>query len=316
MRFNEALKELQYKKGNRFALYGDEYYLKNLFLNSAHSLGYSLLNYYPGGEEEAKETLCSNSLFEEERLVVLNYFDEMKVSGFKDAILRFSGLLIVVLSEDANIKVKALTEVLASCIVVKCGKMAEYGPDYPAWVSAKASEKGFTFVDNADEVFYKRVGPDMSLLASELEKLMIYKDQSRIITVSDVGKVVGFSAEGSTYEILECLLKKDVVKSLEAFDLYFKSSDDLDGLIFFLGHYFEKLYRMIVMTENKISPEGIASILNMHPFLIKSRYLPRALSLGRNKISQYLAAVVDLEADLRISSIKEILLNKFIFSFI
>jgi DNA polymerase-3 subunit delta len=255
-------------------------------------------------------------LFEEEQTVVLNYFDEMKVVGFKDVVPRFNGLLILVLSEDVDIKAKSLTGVLALCIHVKCGKMAEYGSDYPVWITAKASERGYTFVDNADDILYKRVGPDMSLLAHELEKLMVFKEQLKTITPEDVSRVVGFSAAGSTYEILECLLKKDTVKSLKAFDLYLKNTDDLNGLIFFLGHYFEKLYRMVVMAENKVSPDGIASILNMHPFLIKTKYLPRALSLGKERLSQYIASVVELEATLRTSSIKEVLLNKFIYSFI
>ena len=64
----------------------------------------------------------------------------------------------------------------------------------------------------------------MLLLSKELEKLMIFKDQSKSITSEDINKVVSFSAVGSTYDILDNLLKKDVVKTMEAFDLYLKNN--------------------------------------------------------------------------------------------
>jgi DNA polymerase III delta subunit len=145
---------------------------------------------------------------------------------------------------------------------------------------------------------------------------MVFKEHSKSITADDIEKVVSFSAAGSTYEILELLLKRDVVKVLKVLDLYLKNSDDIEGLLFFLGHYFEKLYRMILMNSSGISADGIASILSMSPFLVKSKYLPRALSLGKERLAQCLANVVELEVGLRISSIKKILIDKFILSFI
>lgn len=315
MRYSEALKELQFKREKRFILFGDEVYLKDSFITLAKALNTSVLNYYPGDEAEAKSALYSMSLFEEDQLIILHYFDEMKTAGFKEIIPKYDGFLIIVLSEKANIKLKSLTEIIGLCSPVGCGKMSEWGPDYPAWLVSKARERGYTFIDDAENTLYLRVGPDMTTLSKELEKLMIFKEHSKSITRDDVQKIVSFSAVGSTYEILDLLLKKDISKALEAFDLYLKNSDDIDGLLFFLGHYFEKLYRMVLMSGNGISADGIASILNINSFIIKNRYLPKALAFGREKLAQYLANIVDLETGLRTSSMKNILINKFIFSF-
>ena len=142
MRFNEALKELQFKREKRFVLFGEEVHLKDLFISAARSLNPSVLNYYPGDEIEAKSSLYSKSLFEEDQTIILNYFDDMKTAGFKDIIPKFDGLLVIIFSELANIKLKALTEIIGLCTPVKCGKMSEYGPDYPVWLVSKASEKG------------------------------------------------------------------------------------------------------------------------------------------------------------------------------
>jgi DNA polymerase-3 subunit delta len=316
MRYNEAIRDLQFKRSRRFILYGEESYLKDSFIKVIRVLNTSVFEYYPGEESEVKSSLFSINLFDEEQAIVLHYFDEMKMDGFKEAIPKYNGLLVISLSEEANLKAKVLTEILALCTPVVCTKMSEYGPEYTSWLVTKASEHGYTFIDGSEDIFYKKVGPDMMILSKELEKLMIFKNQSKTITVDDIDRVVGFSAVGSTYEILELLLKRDIAKVLKVLDLYLKNSGDIEGLLFFLGHYFEKLYRMVLMNNSGISADGIASILNMSPYLIKSKYLPRALSLGRDKLAQCISNIVELEVGLRTSSIKNILIDKFIFSFV
>jgi hypothetical protein len=72
---------------------------------------------------------------------------------------------------------------------------------------------------------------------------------------------------------------------------------------------------MVLMAGNGISADGIASILNISPYLIKSNYLPRALSLGRVQLARCIANIVELETSLRTSSLKQTLIDKFIFSF-
>jgi len=315
MRYNEALKELQYKRNKKFVLYGEESYLKDTFIRAAIKPDYNPFFYYPGEEEEAQRTLYSSSLFDEDQFVVLYYYDEMNTKGFKDIILKYKGHLFIVLSPDANLKTTALTDIAGMCLPVQCSKMAEYTAEYPSWLVTKASEKGYLFVDDAETTLYKKVGPDMALLYRELEKLMLYKEQTKSILPADVEKVVSFSVITSNYDILDSLLRKDIPKALTTLELYLKNSDDLDGLVFFLGHYFEKMYRILLLHAEKMTPESMSSILNIPTALIKSKYLPRVMSFGLQGIAQVLERVVALEVGLRTSSVKKMLLYKFIFSF-
>jgi DNA polymerase-3 subunit delta len=318
MRYNEAVKELQYNRNKRFILFGEESYLKDSFIRmalNAHPDSGSF-SYYPGEESEAQSTLFSSSLFDEDQIVILNYYDEMKTKGFKEIIQKYKGYIFLVLSPEANIKTAVLTEISSLCLQVQCSKMSEYTPEYPSWLVSKAAEKGYTFVEDAETLLYKKVGPDMASLSRELEKLMIYKEQSKSIVPIDIDKVVSFSVLTSNYDILDALLRKDIPKALTTFDSYIKNSDDLDGLVSFFGYFFEKLYRMLLLKADKVSPEGMSSILNISPYLIKSKYLSRANSLGLARLSQILDQIVGLEVGLRTSSIKEILIYKFIFSFV
>jgi len=315
MRFNEAIKELQYRRGKRFVLTGDEIYLKELFAETAKKMYDPVFSFFPGDEEALKNAFYSD-LFEDEKLIIIRHFEEMKKFDFKGLVKKYTGSLIVMISEETNLKIPAITDTLSYCTPVTCNKMSEFGPDYPAWLVSKASERGYLFVDDAEGLLYHKVGPDMLMLFSELEKLMIYKEATKSISPDDVTKIATNSASGSTYEILDNILRKDPVKIFKSLDLYLKNNDDLDGLVYFLSHYFEKLYRMILMFEAKIPPESVGEILNIHPFLIKTKYLPRAQSFGKDLIVQCLDRLGQVEVGLRGFSCKKLLLDRFIFSLI
>jgi hypothetical protein len=135
-------------------LHGEESYLKESFIKVARTLNSSVFEYYPGEEGDAKSTLFSMNLFEEEQTIILHYFDEMKIEGFKEVIPKYDGLLVISLSEEANVKTKAMTEIIGLCTPVSCAKMSEYGPDYTSWIITKASERGYIFVDGAEDAFY------------------------------------------------------------------------------------------------------------------------------------------------------------------
>lgn len=317
MRYNEAFKELQYKRQKRFILTGEESYLKDSFINAMISLNgdSNVFKYYPGDEDEAKSTLYSSTLFGEDQIVVLHYYDEMKSTGFKKIIQKYSGYLVVELSADANLKNASLIEVAGLCIHVQCSKMSEYGPEYPSWLVSKASEKNFSFINDAETFLYKKVGPDMLSLSIELEKLMVYKSAVREITPEDIEKVTSFSAITTPFDILDSLLKKDIPGALKSFEQYMLNSDSIDGLIFFFGQYFEKLYKILLMYVDKISVDGIASIVGMPAYIVRSNYLPRAIELGPNRLSQVLNQIVMMEVSSRVSGLKRNIITSFIFSF-
>ena len=316
MRYNEALKEIQFNKVRKFILTGEETYLKERFIEvfiAAHP-DCHFLKFYPGDEKEVKSSLFSSSLFGDQ-IVILKYYDDMKNKGLKDLIKTYDGYLILSLTEDANLKSSVVSEMLGLCAHVQCSRMPIYGPEYPSWISSKASEKEYVFVDGAEDAFYKKVGPDMLTMVNELEKLMIFKNFSKSITPDDIEKIVTSTASGTVFNILECLLQKDIPNTLKYVDLYLRDNDNIEEIILFLSNFFEKLYRMLVLHYSGSSVESIASILNIPAFIVRNKYLPRAVSFGKEKIADYISQLCILSVDIRTSNIKKNLLDKFIFSF-
>jgi len=317
MKYREAISSLRFKKNTKFALVGKEPYLKEYFVKVAKKVyqDYSINTVSPEEQMEALSLLRCDTFFED-NLIILNHFDKMKIEIFKGVFKPFNGGLIVVFSEKANTKSRVITEILKDLIIVECNKLREYGTDYPIWIRGLIREEGYEASDNVDDLIFSRVGPNMSVLGQELEKLFILKSKEKVISPEDVKKVVSVTATITAFQLFECLLRRNVSKALDCFSSYAKNSDNFFEIVSFIGSYLEKMYRIILLRERKFEIDDVADIVGIPKFLVKTKYLPWALSFGKNRIASKIDGICNLNIQLRLfRGDKKILFERFIYSF-
>ncbi len=317
MKYREALTSLRFKKNTKFALVGKESYLKEYFIKIANKIynTYTIKTFFPEDQSEALSLLRCDSLFED-NFLVLNNFDKMKIDIFQDTLNTYDGVVVITLSEKANIKSRAITKIFSDLTVVECSKLREYGNDYPLWIRGLITEAGFSAGDNIDQLLFSRVGPNMHVLARELEKLFLLKSEEKVITSEDVKKVVAISAVSTAFELFEHLLRRNVNKALACFSSYSRNSDNFFEIVSFIGSYLEKMYRMILLRERKFDVNDVADIVGIPKFLVKMKYLPWALSFGKNGLAKKIDAICNLNIQLRLfRGNKKILFERFIYSF-
>lgn len=300
MKFQEAIRSLKFNKDTRFVLSGPEYYLKEQFIQASKVVypRSQFLMFYPDMQDEALEVFQGGNFFGD-RIIVLRQFNDMKMDLFISALEKPSkDCVILVLSEGAT-KTKPITKVISLATEVECNRMREYGDDYPIWISAKASERGFVMREHSEAQLYGRTGSNMFAIVNELKKLFLYKGDTGVITSDDVLKVVSETMVSTTYSIFECLLKRDIAGALRGFESYCRVHDNQMELVSFLGTYLEKLYRMVLMRDKKFSERDIGGILNIPEYLVKTKYLPKALSLGLDVLGARIGALCDLDVRMR-----------------
>lgn len=316
MNFHSALSNLRFKKVSKFALVGNEPYLKESFIKRA--IEYSECTHYsffPEDQEEALGILESEDLFGE-KLLVFHSFSEMKMESFDKAVKGYDGNLILVIGEKAHLKSRAITKILSLVAAVECNKLREYGMDYPLWIRGNITEAGYNAANEIDQLIFSRVGPNMAALAHELEKLFILKSEDKVITSEDVEQVVSLTAVSTAFELFENLLKRNVYKALGCFYSYARSHDNFVEIVAFLGSYLEKMYRMLLLKEKKFKSDDIADIISIPRFLVKTRYMPRAQAFGKNRIAAKIDTICNLNVQLRLfKGNKRVLMERFIIGF-
>jgi len=188
--------------------------------------------------------------------------------------------------------------------------MREYNSDYPNWIQKYFKENKVDISDEASHEIYQRQGPDMFAISNELEKLLLVR--TGVVTEEDVRKFVPHTARATAFNILGDLLNKDVAAALKKL----ATLDDPNEFLKFLGNYLEKMYRILILREQKFEAEQIADIVKIPAYLVKVKYLPRAVGLGKDWILRKMNDVNTLEVRLRQyrGPVKP-LLHKFIYSF-
>jgi len=319
MKYSEALPLLKFKKESKFILVGPEAFLKKRFVDLAIRLypEHEVSKFFEDDENSALDVLGTESLFGA-HLVILHDFEKLKVIHKDIEILKsFPGVLIIVCSEKMDLKSRAITELTSFFRVVECSKLRPYDLDYPLWIVSYVFESGFTLKDEADRYIYERVGPNMSAIAHELDKLFILKAEDKVITKEDVEKYVANVAVSTAYELLDSLLHRNVPAALKQFDSYMKMQDTFIELVAFLGSYLEKLYRILLLREEKLEANAIADILGIPKFLVKTKYLSVAYALGKDFLSARLNSLCSLDVDLRLfKGDKKILVERYLMEYV
>ena len=317
MNYQLGESSLRFKKATKFALVGNEVYLKEAFIQLATEVysECSIYKLFPEDEKEALELLGSEDLFGE-KLLILYSFNKMKMEAFESAIRDYDSSLVLVIGDKAKTKARAITKILSLVSVVEYKKLREYGTDYLLWIRGRISGAGFTAEDSIDQLLFSRVGPNMSALAHELDKLFIYRSEEKEITTEDVMEMVSVTSVSTAFELFESLLQNNVSKALTCFYSYAKNQDNFIEIVGFLGSYFEKVFRMLLLKEKNFAVDDIADIVSIPRFLVKTRYMPRAQAFGKNRIASKIDLICDLNVQLRqFKGEKRVLMEKFIIGF-
>lgn len=317
MKYQNALASLKFKKANKFALIGNEPYLKEKFILSTIKVyqDNEVESFLPEDQEEALSRLASCSLFDDS-IVILSNFDKMKVSAFEKYIDSYTGCLILKMSEKANLKSREMTNILSKMTLVECPKLREYGTDYPYWIHSYISNRGYKTTNEVSQFIFSRIGPNMFSIDHELEKLFMVKGEEKDITLEDIRNYVSITSTSTAFEIFENLMKNDVPSALASFYSYTKNKDTFIDIVAFLSVYFEKMYRVNLLKEEKFESDDIADILGIPRFILKTKYLSKALAMGKTRIGEKLNNLCHIDVQLRtFKGNNKILLEKFILDF-
>ena len=115
----------------------------------------------------------------------------------------------------------------------------------------------------------ERVGEDTTLLATEIEKIKIYKDNDKNITKEDITNLTSKSLEVNNFKLIDAIINKN---KNEAFTLYqdrIKLNEEPIAIIIALANQIRIMYQVKQLYLNGYTENNIANILKIHPYRVK-----------------------------------------------
>jgi DNA polymerase-3 subunit delta len=152
--------------------------------------------------------------------------------------------------EDKN-KFERLRETLGDhCGIVELARVDE--ADAMRWVAATAQEQGTKMDPDAVRELVDSLGADMMLIASELEKLLLFSYGRGRITLGDVETMVLSAKQRSLYELTDAISAKDRPRALALLHGLLNSSEAGEeasiGHLYMLARTFRQM--LVILEKN------------------------------------------------------------------
>ena len=117
--------------------------------------------------------------------------------------------------------------------------------------------------------FVNRVGDNLAIITSEIEKLKLYKNDDKIITKDDVFDVCSEQIDVDMNELTNSIVSKNISKSLKIYNELIKQGEEPLQIIIRLANQFRIIYQSKELTKKGYSNKDIADILGIHPYRVK-----------------------------------------------
>ncbi len=220
---------------------------------------------------------------------------------------------------DDKTKFERLRETLGDhCGIVELARADEN--DAMRWVSATAQEQATKIDPDAVRELVDALGADMMLIASELEKLLLYAYGRGRITLGDVETMVLSAKQRSLYELTDAISAKDRPRALALLHGLLNSSDAGEdaaiGHLYMLARTFRQM--LVILEKNVRDSRAIWQALwqgfRMPPFAADDLIRQARRYKSRRDLTRALRLIARADLELRSSPPdKRIVLERLIY---
>jgi DNA polymerase-3 subunit delta len=207
--------------------------------------------------------------------------------------------------DDKN-RYERLSETLGEhCGMVELARVNE--EDAMRWAVATAQEGGARMEPDAARQLVDALGADMMLVASELEKLLLYATGRGRITLGDVETMVLAAKQRSLYELTDAISSRNRARALALLHGLLNSSDAGEdaaiGHLYMLARTFRQM--LVILEKNVRDTRAIWQALwqgfRMPPFAAEDLIRQARRYKSRRELTRALRLIARADLELRSS---------------
>lgn len=160
--------------------------------------------------------------------------------------------------------------------------------------------------------FIEKVGSNLHNAQNELNKLMMYKLNEKVITNDDIDRVTIHTVEEEIFALSDAIIAKNTEKSLTLLEEFLNKNYDEMQIIMLLASQFRFLFQVKHLLNKNISEAEIAKILGANPYRIKFT-VKKLYSYSENMLLDYIQKLAKIDHDIKLGLMdKKLALELFI----
>ena len=256
--------------------------------------------------DNAIEELNTYSLFIENKVVVLYNCDFLQSANKRGSLKQDETLLIdyinnpnplnilIIISSsiDDRLKINKLlkekTKVIETSFSIE-DKIKLYLDDY-------------TMDNRTINYLISYLNKNNTRILNEINKLKIYKDNDKNITIDDINEIVVREFDDDIFSLINAVVKKDKNRAYNIFKELTSRGEEVTKIIITLADQFRLIYRVKVLINSGKNKDYIASFLKVHPYRVKLA-TESSYNFTEDELLAYLKKLSSIDIDIKTGNI-------------
>lgn len=321
------------KQQPAYHIIGSEVYLVDKVLNklldrfkTPGSEEFDFITFYGDANSgaEVMEQLEMLPFLAKQKLVLIKYFDKMKVSD-KNIIAEYlknpaPTSILVITSEKADGRTNAGKLITEHAVNIIC--RSPYSPeDIVRWLQNETRNKKIAMDNEAISIFAGSIPLEYMIAANELEKLIIFTRNKGRITANDVRETIGHTKTDKVFDLQNAIGSRNLKQSLLVLDNIISHEDPNKIVVFIilmLTRFFTHLWKVNALRKSSISDSEIESrYLTDVFFKFRREYLFFANKYSHSQIRRSFSLLLQADIDVKSLNVKdEIILHTLIYNLV
>lgn len=157
-----------------------------------------------------------------------------------------------------------------------------------------------------------KTGSNLDNIKNELDKLMIYKSESKDINNKDIDLIVASTMEEEIFALTDAIILHNIDKSLYLMNEFLNKSYEETGLIILIANQFRFMFQVKRLLNKGKNNNEIAKILEANPYRIKFT-AQKLYYYTEDMLIDYIEKIAKMDRDIKLGLInKRLALEMFI----
>lgn len=165
------------------------------------------------------------------------------------------------------------------------------------YIENKLKEEKYK-IENID-YFINKVGSNLQNAQNELDKLMMYKLEDKLITNNDIDKITVHTIEEEIFALSDAIIAKDTKKALILLEDFLNKSYDEIQIIMLLASQFRFLFQVKHLLNKNMYENEIAKTLGANPYRIKFT-VKKLYSYSESMLLDYIQKLAKIDHDIKL----------------
>lgn len=305
------------KKSNFYLLYSDDVSLLNnevLKLKNSLNINDETIYYDIDNISDIVVEASTVGMFNPYKFIVIDCssYKDIDISLLEDYFKSYNvnSYLIFIYKGMIDSRKKLFKLISDNGIVMKLDISNDYLNDF---VNDYLKKNDYRMEGTTISYFLSRCGNNIDNIKNELDKLMLYKLDEKIINNDDISLLIQESSDDSVFELVSAFLKNDSRKAMKLYYEFINDGMDVSQIVAIIASQIRLLFQVKRLYNEGKSNDEIAKILEFRSVYRVKYLLNDAYLYSENDLVKYLSNLADIDKAIKTGTMDgKVLLELFI----